>query len=208
MSPAAPRPASTVVLLRPSASRFEVFLVRRHDTVAFMGGAHVFPGGRVDDEDRAETMEARHRLAAVREVREEAGVTIDPGALVPFAHWVTPDIEIKRYDTWFYVTTMPDGQAALHDGIENDDSMWIQPEEALALCERGEINLPPPTWLTLERLAAFGRVEDVLAWARATTIVRLQPVFEERGGIKRLTVPGEPPARFVIDGGRWILEKA
>src|SRR5258706_10716961 len=43
-----PRPASTVVLLKPSDRRFDVCLVRRHDEVAFMGGAYVFPGGRVD----------------------------------------------------------------------------------------------------------------------------------------------------------------
>ena len=199
-----PRPASTVVLVRDP---FEVFLVKRHGKSGFMAGAHVFPGGRVDDEDRAETMEARHRLAAVRELREEAGVTIDPKTLVRFAHWVTPDIETKRYDTWFYVAAMPDGQTAAHDGLENDDSLWTDPENALALCHRGEINLPPPTWLTLERLASFASVEEVLAWARGVTIVRLQPTFEEHAGVTRLTVPGDPPRRFVIERGRWVVER-
>ena len=207
MSPAAPRPASTVVLLRPSVARFDVFLVRRHDSVAFMGGAHVFPGGRVEDADRAETMDARHRLAAVRELREEAGVTVDSGALVPFAHWVTPEIEIKRFDTWFYVAPMPAAQTAAHDGVENSDSAWVDPAEAIALCERGEISLPPPTWLTFQRLASFASVDDVLVWARGVHIVRIQPAFEERGGIKRLTVPGDPPTRFVIERGRWVMER-
>ena len=207
MCPAAPRPASTVVLLRPSAARFDVFLVRRHDSVAFMGGAHVFPGGRVDEEDQAATLDARHRLAAVRELREEAGVAVAPSALVPFAHWVTPDIENKRYDTWFYVAPMPDAQTATHDGVENSDSMWIDPADALAFCERGEIGLPPPTWVTLQRLASFASVEDVMAWARAVHVVRIQPTIEERDGIKRLTVRGDPPMRFVIERGRWVIER-
>jgi 8-oxo-dGTP pyrophosphatase MutT (NUDIX family) len=207
MHPAAPRLASTVVLVRPSAARFDVFLVRRHDRVAFMGGAHVFPGGRVDDEDQAGTSDMRHRLAAARELREEAGVTIDPGTLVPFAHWVTPEIEIKRYDTWFYVAPIPAAQTAAHDAVENSDSVWIDPAEAIALCERGEINLPPPTWMTLQRLASFASVSDLLAWAGGVEIVRIQPTFDERGGVKRLTVPGDPPTRFLIERGRWVIDR-
>src|SRR5919206_4061813 len=96
MSVAAARPASTVVLLRP-ASPFEVFLVRRSDSIAFMGGAHVFPGGRVDDDDQLDDVDAlsdgaaaaaarmpdvppgiavAHHVAALRELFEEAGVLL------------------------------------------------------------------------------------------------------------------------------------
>jgi hypothetical protein len=57
MSSIPTRPASTVVLLRP-ADPFEVFLVRRSDSIAFMGGAHVFPGGRVDEDDRLHDIDA------------------------------------------------------------------------------------------------------------------------------------------------------
>src|SRR5581483_10457735 len=96
MSIAAARPASTVVLLRP-ASPIEVFLVRRSDSIAFMGGAHVFPGGRVDDADRLDDVAAiadgadaaiarmtdlqpaeaiAQHVAAARELFEEAGVLL------------------------------------------------------------------------------------------------------------------------------------
>ena len=92
-----PRPASTVVLARPATAGFEVFLVRRHDNVAFMGGAHVFPGGRVDDADyiedasrwcdgvtgavarmrnRTEEQAIAFHVAAIRELFEEAGVLL------------------------------------------------------------------------------------------------------------------------------------
>ncbi|MEZ5288614.1 MAG: hypothetical protein R2712_28165 [Vicinamibacterales bacterium] len=57
--PAAPRPASTVVVLRAAGTAYEVLLVRRNDRVAFMAGAFVFPGGRVDDDDRGATPDAR-----------------------------------------------------------------------------------------------------------------------------------------------------
>jgi 8-oxo-dGTP pyrophosphatase MutT (NUDIX family) len=194
------RPASTVVLLRPSASGFEVFLVRRHDTVAFMGGAHVFPGGRVDDSDIAEEEAMRHRLAAVRELEEEAGVRIGVDALTPFAHWVTPDIEIKRFDTWFFLAEMPAAQAAVHDGTEHSDSLWVDPADAVAMARRGDIALPPPTWTTLQTLAAFATIDDVLRWARTTAIVRIQPEVEERDGVKTLLTPR---GRFVLENGRW-----
>src|SRR5580765_7657403 len=96
MSSVPARPASTVVLLRP-AQPFDVFLVRRSDSIAFMGGAHVFPGGRVDDADHLAGVKAAsdgaaaatsrmpdlppdaaiaHHVAAVRELFEEAGVLL------------------------------------------------------------------------------------------------------------------------------------
>ena len=113
----------------------EVLLVRRNDKVAFMAGAYVFPGGRVDDEDRANARkltaaqesrypdlsadeELPYRVAAVREVLEEANLTITVDGLIPFAHWVTPAIETRRYDTRFFLTRMPDGQTARHDDGE------------------------------------------------------------------------------------------
>jgi 8-oxo-dGTP pyrophosphatase MutT (NUDIX family) len=201
----APRPASTVVLLRPAATGFEVFLVKRHDRIAFMAGAHVFPGGRVDGADAAADAETRHRLAAVRELEEEAGVRVVAEALVPFARWVTPDVETRRFDTMFFVTPLPAAQAAAHDGVENTDSVWIDPAEALASCGRGEILLPPPTWVTLRTLAAFSTIDEVVAWARSTTIVPVQPVVEERDGTRILTVPGDG-TRFVLRHGRWQPE--
>jgi 8-oxo-dGTP pyrophosphatase MutT (NUDIX family) len=93
--PANPRPAATVVVLRDSSAGPEVFMVRRHEGTAFMGGAHVFPGGRVDPCDEADVswcdgiLHARSQLAdmpaaeaiayhvaAVRELFEEAGVML------------------------------------------------------------------------------------------------------------------------------------
>ena len=96
MSVVAAVPASTVVLLRPGYP-FEVFLVRRSDSIAFMGGAHVFPGGRVDAADYIDHLETTidgmtaaaarmpdvppeaavaHHVAALRELFEEAGVLL------------------------------------------------------------------------------------------------------------------------------------
>src|SRR6478672_8496733 len=139
-----PRPASTVVVLRDAAGGPEVFLVRRHEGTAFMGGAYVFPGGRVDAGDHggdSSWCDGVERAAA-RELFEEAGVLLAPtgtrehfvkdrtdlhggratlrailerehlrlglDALVPCAHWVTPPIDTRQFDTWFFITRLPD----------------------------------------------------------------------------------------------------
>jgi 8-oxo-dGTP pyrophosphatase MutT (NUDIX family) len=71
-----PVPAATVVLLRDAPAAPEVFMVRRHDALAFMGGAYVFPGGRVDAADRGPEDVSGFRVAAARELFEEAGILI------------------------------------------------------------------------------------------------------------------------------------
>ncbi len=119
--PADPRPASTVVLLRDRSSQAgpEAFMVRRHQNTAFMGGAHVFPGGRVDaadhDADQAwcdglanaiaqlpevgpEEALAYH-VAAARELFEEAGVLLarnESGGLVSLSSAADRE-RFKRY---------------------------------------------------------------------------------------------------------------
>ena len=267
-------PASTVVLIRPASASFEVLLVKRHDNVAFMGGAHVFPGGRVDATDRIEDPEricdgvaqavarmpdidpidaiACH-VAAIRELFEEAGVLlarpegavrlrehrhdVASGALtlkqlvgreglrlaldelVPFAHWVTPEIEIKRFDTRFFVAQLPDGQSAVHDDRETIESEWMEPGMAVERCRRDEIALPPPTWTTLRTLSKLSSAADVMQWARQRRIVRLQPGFIRNETVTMLTLPGDPmfpsvegfevpeETRFILENGRWRASK-
>jgi 8-oxo-dGTP pyrophosphatase MutT (NUDIX family) len=230
------RPASTVVLLRPSASRFEVLLLRRHDNVRFMGGAHVFPGGSVDPGDEvADVSDLALRLApaiarmsgvtpaqaialhvaAARELFEESGVRVEPHKLTPFARWVTPEFQPKRFDTWFFVALAAEGQAALHDGVENSDSVWVDPGDAIQMCRRGDIQLPPPTWTTLRKLGSFTRPDDAVRWARETRILPVKPAVIEREDDRLLMLPGDPlnPApeglevppetRFVVKNGKF-----
>src|SRR5438105_1907396 len=98
-STTAPRDAATVILLRPEkGGGYSVFLVKRAQQIAFMGGAHVFPGGRVDPKT-----DPNVEAAGVREVEEECGVKLDVRGLKPFARWVTPEVEPKRFDARFFV---------------------------------------------------------------------------------------------------------
>jgi 8-oxo-dGTP pyrophosphatase MutT (NUDIX family) len=173
--PTEPRPAATVIVLRGGAERVEVLLVQRTLKARFMGGAWVFPGGSVDRE-KGET----HRTAAIREVEEEAGIALpDPEALVPFAHWITPEEVSIRFDTWFYLAAAPAGQEARPDGQETVDARWFEPSRALEGAEADELLMVFPTIKTLERLARHDNVDALLEWAAGQHVKPLQPRVED-----------------------------
>jgi 8-oxo-dGTP pyrophosphatase MutT (NUDIX family) len=162
-------PAATVVLLRDAPEGgVETLMVRRSSKLEFAGGMWVFPGGRVDPEDippDGDVIEAARR-AAVREAQEEAGLVVDAGALVPFAHWVPPPVAAKRFATWFFLGPAPTGAVTVDMG-EIRDHRWIEPADALARRDAEEIELAPPTWLTLHRLAGYADVVAAVVDAHA-----------------------------------------
>jgi 8-oxo-dGTP pyrophosphatase MutT (NUDIX family) len=162
-------PAATVVLLRDAPEGgVETLMVRRSSKLEFAGGMWVFPGGRVDPEDippDGDVIEAARR-AAVREAQEEAGLVVDAGALVPFAHWVPPPVAAKRFATWFFLGPAPTGAVTVDMG-EIRDHRWIEPADALARRDAEEIELAPPTWLTLHRLAGYADVAAAVVDAHA-----------------------------------------
>jgi 8-oxo-dGTP pyrophosphatase MutT (NUDIX family) len=250
-----------------------------------MGGAHVFPGGRLDPEDyvaqperccdgvsgaiarlasRPPDAAVAFHIAALRELFEEAGVLLardarvpagaDPtpqavrsapeavvdwrrdllehrltmsalaqreglrlalDALTPFAHWLTPEIETRRFDTHFFFAVVPGDQEAVHDDREHTHGTWMRPADAIDAGRRGEIGLPPPTWTTLRALSRFARVEDAQAWARTQRAPCILPRVTQRAdGARLIMLPGDPGCppvdgfeaeelRFVLEQGRW-----
>jgi 8-oxo-dGTP pyrophosphatase MutT (NUDIX family) len=162
-------PAATVVLVRDGVGGLETLLLRRNSTIAF-GGMWVFPGGRVDESDRhglAPTDElAAARRAAVREAREEAGLTIAEETLVALSHWTPPALAPKRFLTWFFLAPAT-GDTVTIDRGEIHDHVWLRPADALARRNALEIELAPPTWVTLAWLAAHADVAASVAAAAA-----------------------------------------
>jgi 8-oxo-dGTP pyrophosphatase MutT (NUDIX family) len=169
--PVAVRDAATVVLLRDTGSGPEVFLQRRVATMVFAAGMMVFPGGAHDPED------PDLLATAVREVEEETGVLLDRAALVPWARWITPVGEVRRYDTWFFVAPCPADQEPRPRGGEMDQVVWLRPAEALERFERRELQLLPPTSVTLREIAALASVADVLHAAESRQITPIQPTI-------------------------------
>src|SRR5438874_1330738 len=129
--PASARQAASVILLRGGADSLEVLLVRRTPQARFMGGVWVFPGGAVDaGEDE--------RDAALRELREEAGIEVaSRDELVRFSRWITP-AEVKiRFDTHFFLAPVPADAQPVVDGEEIVDCGWFAAGQALEAYGRG-----------------------------------------------------------------------
>ncbi|HSO95738.1 MAG TPA: NUDIX hydrolase [Acidimicrobiia bacterium] len=214
-----PIPAATVVLVRDRADGIETLMLHKNSKLAF-GGMWVFPGGRVDPgdwTDAADESDAAQR-AAVREAREEAGLEVDRASLVPFSHWLPPSIAPTRFSTWFFIAPAPSGDVTI-DGGEIHDSAWMRPADALRQRDSLEIELAPPTWMTLHHLAEFSTVAELLDDARQRT-----PFFYETRiakGPDGLTAmwqgdagyetsdPAAPGVRhrLRIDAGAWQLDR-
>jgi 8-oxo-dGTP pyrophosphatase MutT (NUDIX family) len=268
LTPAPPRDAATIMLLRADPAGTEVYMLRRLSSMAFAPGAFVFPGGKVDGRDAdgghgwagpppeqlapalgvpAAGAAALIR-AAVRETFEECGVLLasppagpavpvagsegagpdweSPGwestdwestdweadrqaladgsvslaellirrnlvlradLLRPWSRWITPEAEERRYDTRFFVATMPADQRAAGGTGESDRAAWLRPAAAVAAAAAGELTLLPPTAITLGELAAFPDIPAVLA--ADPPITPRRPVVVLADGQAWLTIP-------------------
>ncbi len=273
-APTPPRPATTVLLLRPSkagdaASPLEVFMVVRHHQIDAFSGALVFPGGKLEAADGDPRLRARcggaakcsdeelkFRVAGVREAFEECGILLarkrgqravvaaadlegiearwraklarDEATIVdlaeaedleiatdlmtPFAHWITPTFAPRRFDTWFFLAEAPQDQAALHDGSESVDSVWIKPQQAIDEASAGKRTLVHATFKNLELLVEGPTVVGAISQASERKIVTVQPWVEMHDGKRFLRIPEGagyrnlmremPPANGVPQAGR------
>jgi 8-oxo-dGTP pyrophosphatase MutT (NUDIX family) len=244
-----PAPSATVVLLRDAGGDLEVFLLRRHGQSDVLGGAYVFPGGKVDPEDaewagRLDLAPAElHALlgepelsplqaaglfvTAIREVFEETGLLfadlspqqardawaalrhgprfdelLEPlqprlvaSALRPWSRWITPTLSSvgrKRFDTRFFVATVPPGQQPGHDEHEATESLWLPPRTALRQYWDGLIELAPPQIMSLTHLARHRSVVSVFAAAAARRPPCIRPEPRDVDGLRVLCYPGDP----------------
>jgi 8-oxo-dGTP pyrophosphatase MutT (NUDIX family) len=188
--PAEPRQAASVILLRGGGQELELLLVQRTPEARFMGGVWVFPGGAVDAQEG--DGDAAHRLAAIRELREEASIDLDdPGALVKFSRWITPAVVKIRFDTHFFLATLPERQEPAIDGEECVDLGWFTPDGALAAYAEERIQLVFPTIKHLEQLRDFASVDELLAYAGGREVLPVEPRVVMEGEVARIVLPGE-----------------
>jgi 8-oxo-dGTP pyrophosphatase MutT (NUDIX family) len=189
--PTTPRQAASVILLRGGDERLELVLVKRNPAARFMGGAWVFPGGAVDAAEGEG--DAAHRAAAIREVAEEAGVSLpDPAELVPFSRWITPEEVKTRFDTRFFLAHLPEGSQPVPDGEETVDARLFTPHDALAAHRNGDIMLVFPTIKHLEQLGGFGSERQLFDHARGREVEPVQPRVVVSGETARILLPGDP----------------
>ena len=152
------RTAATVVILRDGEQGLETLLLRRNSKLAFAAGAWVFPGGAVDQSDsdnRADKLQAA-KYAAIREANEECGLRLVSEDLVHFCNWTTPEGENRRFATWFFVSRLRQPTAAVTiDGSEIHDYQWLTPQGALEAHRGGQLNLMPPTYMSLRLIRHY-----------------------------------------------------
>ncbi|NUS45078.1 MAG: NUDIX hydrolase [Mycobacteriaceae bacterium] len=121
------------------------------------------------------------RGSSLAEFLRRRGLVLRADLLRPWAHWITPEIESRRFDTRFFVAAMPSGQRAGElSTMESDRAVWVRPADAVAHAQRGQWHLLPPTVATLGELARYGTVAEVLAADREIVVV--QPRAEIIGG--------------------------
>ncbi|HEX8766970.1 MAG TPA: NUDIX hydrolase [Jatrophihabitans sp.] len=190
------RQAATVMLLRDGPDGLQTWLLRRVPKMAFAPGMSVFPGGGVDPVDASGPVPATvgavaeqfgvtddHAAvlvrAAVRELREETGVRVPLEALRPWARWITPEVEPRRYDTYFFVAAVPAEATATAVTGEASHADWISVAEALAEYERDERPMLPPTVVSLQELAAMPSAAAALDSAAARVVRPIQPTFRK-----------------------------
>ncbi len=250
-TPAEPRNAATVILLRPSEAGPSVYLMRRQVSMEFAGGMCVYPGGGVDPRDfdvevawagptpeewarRLGTDEETARAlvcAAVRETFEESGVLLagtsdstvvadttsddweaDRHALESrdlamtefltrrglvlrtdllgvWGGWLTPEFEPKRYRTWFFVASLPEGQITRDVSTESSSVTWLPALEAAGSADAGEMLMMPPTYLTCLEVGQFASPVEVFEAARGRVVEMFMPAVEALGDGFTLSMP-------------------
>jgi 8-oxo-dGTP pyrophosphatase MutT (NUDIX family) len=202
MAGSEPRPAATLILLRHGGSHsergFETLMVQRNPGARFMPGVWVFPGGAVDAEDREaaaggeDADEHAHRICAVRELGEEAGVKLNGDAgLLPWSRWITPEVVPIRFDTRFYVALAPAHANPEPDREEVTEAEWVAPAEALERHRAGGFDLAFPTIRHLEVLAEYETADDAVAAARDWAVEPVLPRVVADGDGHRVLLPGE-----------------
>jgi hypothetical protein len=111
---------------------------------------------------------------------------------MPFSRWITP-AEVKiRFDTWFFLARLPEGEEPRVDGGEVVDLRWYEPTAALEAGERDELLLVFPTIKHLEQLSGFGSVEALVSHAQGREVRPVQPRVLLSGETARIVLPGEP----------------
>ncbi len=138
--------------------------------------------------ERVALLDRRESLSGLLERR---GLGLRADLLRPWAHWITPELEPKRYDTRFFVAALPTGQHARDVGGEADATMWLTPSEAVARFHRDELAMLPPTIATLRELAEYATTAEALAAADTRDIAPVLPRVVIDGDQVELLLPHE-----------------
>lgn len=142
----------------------------------------------------------------------------DLSGLLPWARWVTPESEKRRFDTRFLVAVLPGGQKPVPDDRETTRLQWLTPNQALVQHRQGEIRLMPPTLVTVTELSRYASIDRLIAAAVQRRPPLIRPKIFISGDEFGVHLPNDPqyedpgapsrddenePSRVVMRNGRW-----
>jgi len=131
---------------------------------------------------------AAHKLT-MTELLDRRGLRLRDDLLLPWARWITPVFEPKRFDTWFFVALLPEGQTARDVSGESESATWISPEAANGLA------MLPPTRSTVDSLLPYGRIAEVIAAASrrnaASPVMPRVEVKEDGSAVLHVALPSQ-----------------
>tara|TARA_B100000945_G_scaffold219447_1_gene177153 strand:- start:1813 stop:2604 length:792 start_codon:yes stop_codon:yes gene_type:complete len=128
------------------------------------------------------------------EICEKEDLMLSTENIAPLSHWITPDFEIKRFDTRFFIAYLPDNQIVQHDGMELTQSLWINPNDALKKAMEGDMQMILPTTENLKLCSSFNRAKDMLENQKNMTKNDIKPIlpkFFKENGNWNVLFPGE-----------------
>ncbi|MFB6958645.1 MULTISPECIES: NUDIX hydrolase [unclassified Streptomyces] len=130
------------------------------------------------------------RELSFAEFLDRRGLVLRSDLLGAWTRWITPEFESRRYDTWFFVAALPEGQRTRNASTEADRTVWIAPAEAAAGYDRGELLMMPPTIATLRQLVPCGSPAEALTAARSRDLTPVLARARLVAGEVVLTWPG------------------
>ncbi len=141
-----------------------------------------------------------HRLSFA-EFLTERGLVLRSDLLGAWSRWITPEFEERRYDTWFFVAVLPEGQRTAEVPGEADRVEWLEPSEAVKRADNGEFLMLPPTVSTLRELLPYATPAEALAAAGGRTVAPIlaRGVVDADGRVS-VSWPGHPELTMVSAG--------
>jgi 8-oxo-dGTP pyrophosphatase MutT (NUDIX family) len=147
-------------------------------------------GDTTGDDWEADRAALVARETSFAEFLDRRGLVLRSDLLGAWTRWITPEFEPRRYDTWFFVAALPEGQRTRNASTEADRTVWITPADATAGYDKGELLMMPPTVATLRGLAECGTVDDALASAPGRDMTPVLARARLSGGEVVLSWPG------------------
>jgi 8-oxo-dGTP pyrophosphatase MutT (NUDIX family) len=129
------------------------------------------------------------RELAMTDFLTRRGLVLRTDLLGVWAAWLTPVFEPKRYRTWFFVALLPEGQRTRDVSTESSEVTWLPAVDALAMADRGEMLMLPPTYLTSLDVSQYAGPKDVVDAAHGRTVEMHTPGLEALEDGWTLSIP-------------------